>query len=371
MLNFGKQSVKILPYTFKVSMVSTLKDFDTWIETGGVLVNDVLECAVNNEWDVKKIVKNAGSVFLANYFMNFIFTSVSNISYYNTKNPHEDFKEMKPLDQFNKYNELINGGKNNSEALKCMLDDYEANFVPDWGKATFREKLEQGYKNLLKNGDTISWDDYLKIQLQILPYNPELQIPKTYKKWKDAIKSSDELCLFYKSGDVLNLTNGNVGAFNYGNGLGRAATDGYASALMTVPSIKCQLPDNWDLLTSQQRADWIADTVKLDRSEFSTGCYKIDVDKSLVSKSDIRYSTSQTLGSNGVWASTMTPLGSDVFEAVIPRIDDILTIDPQVQKKLNMAISSKNQIEMMRIFDDGLKDGTIIPKEGVKITHLY
>ena len=326
------------------------------VDSNAIEYNRDMEEYINNPFDVGKATK----------------TQVAK-QFYDTPNPELDFKGMKPSDQLDEFRNLIASGKNESEALMEMLDNYEQKFVPEWGKAEFRQKLQMGYNNLLKAGDNISWDDYLKMQLQIVPYNPELQIPNTYNNWKKAVESSTELSIFYKTNDVRRLVNEfpAQGDFNYGNGLGRAAKDGYSSALFAVPGSECKLPDNWDSLTKSERANWTADTVQLNSAEFEGGCYKIDIDKNLFNVNDIVPTTSQTLGANGMWGATMTPLGSSVFEVKVPRIENVLNIDSNVQKMLNQAISENDITWMIEIFDKGLKDGTIVPKKGVVITPLY
>lgn len=292
-------------------------------------------------------------------------------NFYETANPHKDFEGMKPADQLNEYNRLISSGKTETEVLGEMLDSYEQKYVPDWARSDYRSKLEQGYANLVNAGDRISREDFLKMQLQIVPYDPKVQIPNTYANWEKSIQSSSEMVVFYKSGDLVNLVNGNPGVPNYGNGLGRAAENGYSSALFTLAGSQCQLPDNWSSLSKMEMVEWISETVKLDPKEFKTGCYKIDIDKSLFAEGSMIPSTSQTLGANGAWSATMTPLGSNVFEATPPRIEDVLTIDPSVQSALNRAISASDHRQVMAIFDNGIKNGTILPKKGVTITHLY
>lgn len=67
----------------------------------------------------------------------------------------------------------------------------------------------------------------------------------------------------------------------------------------------------------------------------------------------------------------MTPLGSNVFEVITPRIEEVLTIDQTVQIKLNREINARNHRTVMSLFDEGLKNGSIKLKTGITIKHLY
>lgn len=79
LFELGKSGIKAIPKALKVGGIATLKDADSWIETGCVLANNFVECATTGEWDFKKIAKEAGAVFLTNYFMNFATALAFNI----------------------------------------------------------------------------------------------------------------------------------------------------------------------------------------------------------------------------------------------------------------------------------------------------
>lgn len=78
--NLTKSGVKHIPSALGKAGLATLKDADALIETGCVLANNSIECAQSGNFDLKKMLTEAGAVFAVNYFMNFATRLVDDIN---------------------------------------------------------------------------------------------------------------------------------------------------------------------------------------------------------------------------------------------------------------------------------------------------
>ena len=98
-LNATVNGAKKLPSALGKAGWATLTEADAMVETGCVLVNNIIDSAVTGEWDIKKIVLETGTVFAINYVMNFATTMAFDI---NTKAAQDAFEAKTNL--YKEYN---------------------------------------------------------------------------------------------------------------------------------------------------------------------------------------------------------------------------------------------------------------------------
>lgn len=117
----AKTGAKALPKALGKAGVATIKDADALIETGCVIANNILDCAVSGEWDFDKLVSEAGGVFLVNYFMNFATGVAFDGLGKKTNNTY-----LQDINSDNTYRFDYNSEFNNAEKLRKLgLTDVE------------------------------------------------------------------------------------------------------------------------------------------------------------------------------------------------------------------------------------------------------
>ena len=279
------------------------------------------------------------------------------------------------FNQWKRFIELKNSGLTEQQALEVLLDEYAngcayAGWVTaDNIKTHVREaydRLPEGDKKSETNPDGLSYEDFLKIKLQLIPYDPATQTPIRYAEVQQQMADSGEVTSLWGEWSMLSLIDG-----TFGNGIGRSATATQDSATFVIPSSEVQLPPEFSSWTPDAQAKYLSENLGLPKSDYKSGTFKITIDESIY-QDNWTYSDPFTQGSNQDYVpgmNTSDPNGKT--EVVIPRVEGaVQSMDPTTQAAIDTALKSGLTDEAIDLFFQGIDNGTIVLRPGVSIERL-
>lgn len=275
---------------------------------------------------------------------------------------------LTPYDQNVRYYELLSLGHTETEIMAIMLDEFATKYQdPTWApKEHIMDSMKESYDKL-NDADkaNLSYEEYLKIKLQVIPFDPATQMPATYQEFVNIMENTDSCTGYYSPNDLRRLLG--IGLYgdtvDFGNGLGRAENKNknLDSAYFAIPTSEVTYPPNWNSMSLDEQTKWLADRIGLDKGPYQNGYIEIVIDESLYGD-DWTYSTPVTQGSNMMYTPGMHTSGAS-YEVILPRIEGIVEyIDPSIELDLNNA---KDNMEIFDIFQDALNNGKIKLKDGI------
>ena len=293
---------------------------------------------------------------------------------YNVKDSSGKTKQViiNSLEQWEKFFEYTKNGMTESEALNALLDEYAKNteydgwLTADDIKAHVREaydRLPAADKKSASNPNGLSYEDFLKIKLQLIPYDPQTQMPNRYQQVQTQMQNSGSVTLFWGQGDMERFLNG-----SYSNGIGRPANDTQESAAFAFPSSEMKIPSNFSTWTPEARAKYLSDNLGLDSNNFKSGAYQIIIDESVYGDS-WTYSDPYKQGSNQDYVPGLsTSSSAGKTEVIIPRVDDVIqTMDPSIRSRIDLCLKAGDIDQAATEFFNGITSGAITLKPGVSI----
>lgn len=272
--------------------------------------------------------------------------------------------KLSNADQWASFTKYLDAGMTEHEALIQMLGDYDKQYASEgWlDVGDIKARVKKAYDSLPESDKkNLSYDEFLKIKLQLVKYDPKVHTPARYAAVKSQMESSGSVKLVWSSKDLNGLLSG-----NFDNGIGRAATPTQDSATFAVPSSQLDFPADFDSWTPQKKAEYLGTTLGLDSGNFKSGAFEIEIDESIYGDS-WSYSDPYTQGSNQEYVPGMYT-SSGLSEVIIPRIDDVVIggIPSRIQK----LIKAGSTDAAYKLFFEGIKDGSIKLKPGVTIKQL-
>lgn len=277
--------------------------------------------------------------------------------------------------QWKRFIELKNSGMTEQQALETLLDEYANSCAYDgWVtaddiKTHVREaydRLPDGDKKSETNPDGLSFEEFLKIKLQLIPYDPATQTPIRYAEVQQQMVDSGEVTCFWSEADMIRFLNG-----TYGNGIGRPANGSQDSALFVIPSSEVNLPPDFSSWPPEKQAAELGKSLGLDPSNFQSGTYKVTIDESIY-QDNWTYSDPYTQGSNQDYVpgmNTSNPNGKT--EVVVPRVEGVVqSMDSTTQAAIDAYFAAGMVDEATDLFFQGVENGTIILRPGVSIEKL-
>ena len=267
-------------------------------------------------------------------------------------------------EQWESFSKYIGSGMTEHEALAQMLKDYDAKYVSEgWLEpGDIESRVRKAYDSLPESDKAnLSYDEFLKIKLQLIKYDPQVHTPARYAIVQQQMKDSGSVKLVWSAKDL----NGLLSGF-FGNGIGRGANGTQESATFAIPSSQLVLPDDFDSWDAPRKAEYLGKTLGLSSSNFKSGAFEIEIDESVYGDS-WRYSDPYTQGSNQEYVPGMYT-SSGLSEVVIPRIDDV--VEGGIPANIQKQIAAGNTETAYQMFFDGISNGTIKLKPGVTIRRL-
>ena len=273
--------------------------------------------------------------------------------------------ELSSREQLTKYLTLIQSGMSEHDAVMKMLADYDADYSSagwlDPGDITTH--LEEAYKRLPESDrKNLDYDEFVKIKLQIIPYNPEEQIPERYGQVVSLMETNTSVSCTWSNDDVLNLINE-----LYNNGIGRPEKGTQESALFVIPSSQYDI-DFSGASTNLDRAEILAEQLGLDPAKFVHGAFKLTIDESIYGD-DWRFSDPFTQGSNQDYVPGAS-ISSGLTEVVIPRVENMIINNPYESLLQELWVNGDNNAAI-DLFYYGITSGNIELAPGIKIEQLY
>ena len=280
------------------------------------------------------------------------------------------------LEQWKKFTDYTKSGMTESEALDALLSDYAESLEYDgWLTAEdikthvkdAYDRLPDADKKSDSNPNGLSYEEFLKIKLQLIPYDPKTQIPNRYAEVQLQMNNSKSVTLFWGLGDMKRFLDG-----SYGNGIGRPASETQASAAFTFPTSEMKIPDDFSSWTPEARAKYLSDNLGLDSNNFKGGAFQIIIDESVYGSS-WTHSDPYTQGSNQDFVPGMnTSSSAGKTEVVIPRVDDVIQSysDPSIKAAIDTQLAIGDTAGASDLFLQGVENGTIILKPGVTIKQI-
>lgn len=266
--------------------------------------------------------------------------------------------------QWETFSKYVSSGMSEHDALTKMLGDYDSSYASKgWlEKGDIESRVKKAYENLPDSDkNNLSYDDFLKIKLQLIQYNPEVHTPARYAQVKQQMQDSGSVNLVWSPKDLGNLLSG-----RFQNGIGRAANDTQDSATFAIPSSQLDFPDGFSNWPAEQKAEYLGTTLGLDSNNFKSGAYVIEIDESVYGN-NWRYSDPYTQGSNQEYVPGMYT-SSGLSEVIIPRIDDVVVGD--IPNNIQSYVNAGDYDTAYSLFFDGIKNGTIKLKPGVTIKQI-